>query len=126
MAVKRDAADIEFSKSVRMRDGGCRVCRKEITECAHIHGRRKKSVRWSMDNAIALCHYHHRYFTEQPVEFVQWCTRELGIGHMEILNEKANQVMKTTKSLRKQIAAHYRSENKKKMADSNYEIVSWN
>ena len=125
--VKRSAADDWFSKSVRHRDQHrCQFCFAEGTDCAHIFGRAKKSVRWSMDNAITLCRYHHRYFTANPVEFTDWLTKTLGHGHMDILREKANAILKTNKLLRKEISDHYRTEYRKALADPTHEIVSYN
>lgn len=127
MAVKRDQADIWFSKCVRARDAACCYCGKtETLEAAHIYGRRLKSVRWSMDNCLALCHYHHRYFTEQPIAFRDWLVSLYGEGHMEVLREKSQAIFKTTTAIRKEIAKHYRGEFQKKEADPDYEIISYN
>lgn len=127
MGVKREACDVHFSKAVRHRDQHrCVYCFGEGTDCAHIYGRAKKSVRWSMDNAVCLCRYHHRYFTANPVEFTDFLTNTWGQGHMDLLREKANQIYKTTKELRKEISAHYREQLKLAEADPHYEIVSWN
>lgn len=125
--MKREACDVHFSKAVRHRDHNrCVYCFGEGTDCAHIYGRAKKSVRWSLDNAVCLCRYHHRYFTANPVEFTDFLTNTWGHGHMDLLREKANQIYKTTKELRKEISAHYREQLKLAEADPNYEIVSWN
>lgn len=127
MAVKRDQADVWFSKCVRARDGQCCYCGKtETLEAAHIYGRRLKSVRWSMDNCLALCHYHHRYFTEQPIEFRDWLVKLYGEGHMDLLRDKARAIFKSTVAIRKEIAKHYRQEFHKKEADPSYEIISYN
>lgn len=127
MAVKRDQADIWFSKAVRARDGKCVYCGKaETLEAAHIYGRRLKSVRWSMDNCIALCHYHHRYFTEQPIEFRDWLVSVYGEGHMEMLKEKARQIFKSTHAIRKEIAKHYREQYQRKESNPDHELVSYN
>ena len=71
--IKRDAADHYFSLCVRAKAGfKCEFCGKEFPgpdqglHCAHIVGRRNASTRWSLDNAVSLCYYHHRYFTENP------------------------------------------------------------
>lgn len=45
---------------------------------------------------------------------------------MEILREKSNGFMKDNKATRDEIAKHYREEIRKKEADPDYEIVSWN
>jgi predicted restriction endonuclease len=127
VAVKREACDIHFSKAVRHRDQHrCQYCFSEGTDCAHVFGRAKKSVRWSMDNALCLCRYHHRYFTANPIEFHDFLLKIWGEGHMDILREKANQTYKTTKELRKEISAHYREQLKLAEADWNHEIESWN
>lgn len=128
MAIKRDEADKWFSNVVRLnRQMACEKCGKEgRMECAHIFGRRAKSVRWSTDNAVCLCHYCHKYFTANPLEFTSWITKLLGQGHMDILREKWQVLMPTNKLLRKEIAKHYREEHKKMLADANYSPVSYN
>jgi predicted restriction endonuclease len=127
MGVKREACDIWFSKCVRHRDQHrCQYCFNEGTDCAHIFGRAKKSVRWSMDNAVTLCRYHHRWFGENPVAFTDWLTKTLGHGHMDLLREKANATLKTNKVLRKEISDHYRAELRAAEAEPKYEIVSYN
>lgn len=126
MAVKRDSADIWFSKAVRLRDGACLYCgNTETNECAHLVGRRNKAVRWDMMNAVSLCHYHHRYFTENPVAFYDWLAITLGEGHLDILREKAQGVFKTTRQIRLEIGRYYREEVRKKEADPEYEIISY-
>lgn len=127
MSIKRDQADTEFSKVVRLRDKHCQHCGKGgALECAHIHGRRTKSVRWSLDNAIALCHACHRHFTENPLDFAGWCSSQLGDGHLEILLEKKQAIFKTTKEIRKEIAKHYREERKRLEQDPDYSPISYN
>lgn len=57
MAIKRDQADKWFSDVVRQKANyTCEHCHKTDSrmECAHIYGRRLKSVRWSLDNAVAF------------------------------------------------------------------------
>jgi len=79
-----------------------------------------------MDNAVTLCRYHHNWFGSNPVAFTDWLTRLYGAGHMDILREKSNAVLKTNKILRKEISNHYRAEFRKAEAELGYEIVSWN
>jgi len=129
MAIKRDAADKWFSDVARKSNGHiCQNCGKMSgrMECAHIYGRAAKSVRWSLDNAVCLCHYCHRTFTANPIAFNDWCLELLGEGHMELLREKWNVLMPTTKLLRAEIAKHYREEFKKMDADANYTPISYN
>ena len=127
MGVRREACDDWFSKCVRHRDQHrCQFCFSEGTDCAHIFGSARKSTRWSMDNATTLCRYHHRYFTANPVAFTDWLTNLYGQGHMDLLREKANSILKTNKLLRKEISDHYRGEYRKSLADPTHEIVSYN
>lgn len=127
MALRRDAADKWFSNCVRERDRHiCQYCGKPGTDAAHIYGRAKKSVRWSMDNAVTLCRYHHNWFGSNPVAFTDWLTKHYGEGHLEILRDKANAILKTNKILRKEISDHYRVEFRAALADNSYEIVSYN
>jgi len=111
MPIKRDAADMWFSKCVRARDGHCMICgTTENLDCCHVYGRRNKVVRWSLDNAISLCRYHHRQMGENPALFMEMLEDLYGPGHMEILNEKARGVMKTNRELRLEIAKFYREQ----------------
>ena len=129
MAIKRDAADKWFSDVVRKKAGHvCEGCGKVEgrMECAHIYGRSAKSVRWSLDNAVCLCHYWHMKFTANPLEFTRWLEDTLGEGHMEMLREKWQVLMKTNKQLRKEIAKHYREEFKKMDVDEKYQPISYN
>ena len=109
MPSKRTNAGIWFSKAVRLRDGHCLVCGTDQTlECAHIYGRRRKIVRYSMDNAVTLCHHHHRVFTENPLAFAGFLETELGPGHLEILTEKCRGMLTEHKAGSDDIAKHYR------------------
>jgi|TARA_R110000744_G_scaffold109092_3_gene206365 hypothetical protein len=129
MAIKRDAADKWFSDVVRLKAMfTCQHCGKSDgrMECAHIFGRAAKSVRWSMDNALCLCHYCHRTFTANPLDFTAWLESKLGQGHLDLLREKWNILMPTNKLLRAEIAKHYREEHKKMTADETHEPVSYN
>ena len=129
MAVKRERCDKWFSDVVRQKAGFvCEHCgAKDVgMDCAHIYGRRAKSVRWSLDNALCLCRTCHRIFTENPLDFTHWLESHLGEGHMEILKEKRNLLLETNQALRKEIATHYRLEHKKMLEDETYQPVSYN
>ena len=117
MAIKREACDKWFSDVVRAKAGWCcEYCGKSFggasagLHCAHIFGRANKSTRWSLDNAVSLCAYHHDYFGKNPVSFADWLSGYYGEGHMDILREKRNQILKTNQQLRKEISDHYRAE----------------
>jgi hypothetical protein len=49
-----------------------------------------------------------------------------GDDHMDHLRLVSNEIYKTNKLLRKDIAAHYRDEVRRKELDPDYEIQSWN
>lgn len=125
--MRRDAADDWCSKVVRARDGACVRCGNDMyNQACHIYGRRMKILRWSLDNLVTGCSSCHRRWTENPVEFHDFLKMYLGEGHMEILREKAQGVLKTNKALRKEVAAHYRAEFRKMEGDFDYVPISWN
>ena len=127
MAIKREACDAHFSLAVRTRDRfTCQYCGKDGTDAAHIYGRRSKVVRWSMDNALCLCRYHHQYFESNPVAFTDFLLAHYGEEHLDRLRVKAQGHMKTTKALRLEISAHYRQELTRRSADPTYQIESYN
>ena len=127
MSLRRDAADDWCSKVVRARDGACVRCgNDQHTQACHIYGRRMKVLRWSLDNLVTGCPACHRRWTENPVEFHDFLDGYLGSGHMAILREKSQGHLKTTKALRKEVAAHYRAEFRRMEEDFDYEPVSYN
>lgn len=90
--IRRDKHDIKFSLLVRSRaKGRCEKCLKvKPLECSHFHGRRKKSVRWSLENCSALCHGCHRDFTENPARHAAWMIKKIGIDRYNLLLLQAN------------------------------------
>ena len=127
MSIRRDQADIWFSKVVRARDQWCMSCGKtENLQAMHIVGRRNKAVRWSLDNAVTGCAGCHRYYTENPLAFHDWLRTLLGDGHLEMLREKAREIMKTNQQVRAEISKHYREEFKKIERNEDYAVISYN
>ena len=125
MAIKRESCDDWFSKCVRKRaNWRCEHSGStDALQCAHIHGRREKSVRWDGMNAVCLSAASHWYFTQNPVDFTRWLEGYLGRAHLDILNEKRRHKLKTTAALRKEIAAHYREQFD--LMDDGGEFESW-
>jgi len=76
----------------------CEYCGKSgaRVECAHIFGRRAKSTRWDLNNAVSLCHHHHRHFTENPILFFDWIAGYIGEEKLDALRLKSHQVKKWT------------------------------
>lgn len=133
MAIKREACDKWFSDVVRAKaKWSCEFCGRDFggpsagLHCAHIYGRANKSTRWSLDNAVSLCAYHHDFFGKNPVTFADWLSQYFGEGHMEILREKRNAILKTTKELRKEVSDHYRGEYRKMLENEDYDPESYN
>jgi len=48
-----------------------RKCSTQLQWC-HIKSRRYLSVRWSKNNCVCLCAAHHRWFTDNPDEFLDF------------------------------------------------------
>ena len=124
--IKRDALDNWFSLCVRERAywtcertkfislDGQAAGKSQSLECCHIYGRRNKNVRWNGMNAVSLTHYEHRYFTENPAQFIRWLNDYLGEEHMEILKQRCNDLrVKYSKADKKDISRHYRNEYKR-------------
>ena len=133
MAIKRDAADKWFSDCIRHAAGyQCQACHKGFTglvqgyEACHVWGRANKSTRWCTDNCVALCGGCHRKYTEHPLAFHAFLVELWGEGHLELLNEKRNQILKTNKQTRKEIAKHYREEFRRMEKTGLTDLVSWN
>lgn len=80
---------------VMERDGwACRRCGKAsgrgrggACETAHIYPKgRHPSMRYRLDNVLALCHAcHHHFAHKDPVNFVLWLRQELGPQAMDRL-----------------------------------------
>ena len=72
----------------------------------------------------------HRYFTENPLEFAIFCRQLFGQGHLDLLREKSNQIYKTNKRIRQEIAKHYREQHRllsdAMLDNGDYTIISWN
>ena len=64
--------------------------------------------------------------TEQPIIFHEWLRELYGDERMDKLRLTSNEIYKTTEAARKEIAAHYRDEVRRKEIDPEYEIQSWN
>jgi hypothetical protein len=78
----KSKADRLFSLIIRERDKACRRCgTTESLQCAHIVSRRYHAVRWSLDNAIALCAGCHIYFTHRPIEWERAIEQWFGLIH---------------------------------------------
>lgn len=91
MKIKLDPLDKLFSCFVRLRAGGvCEYCgRKAKLQCSHFHGRRKRSVRYDLDNAAGLDFSCHMYLGENPYVHTEFFKKRLGSERFEQLNIRA-------------------------------------
>lgn len=107
--IKRDKLDAVFSDLVRLRANGVSEYsgKSGPLECCHIYGRRKRSVRWHPLNAVALTHYEHRHFTENPVEFLAWLSTIMSDADRSILMNLANTPRKFTPRELEGLYHHY-------------------
>ncbi|MEA2036440.1 MAG: recombination protein NinG [Nanoarchaeota archaeon] len=106
MKIKRDKADIVFSKYIRTRDNWtCQRCGKRYPEgsqglhCSHYHGRSKENTRFNDDNCSAICFGCHQYFTSHPLEHTEWKKIQLGEEEFDKLTLKANTYCKKDRKL---------------------------
>ena len=91
------------------------------------HGRIARVTRiLPIDHSGHFFHGGHHHITVNPIEFYDFLRKLWGEGHLEILRDKANSIMKTNKILRKEISDHYRAEFRAADADPDYVIVSYN
>jgi len=99
LRISQTPLDKLFSYLIRTRAKGvCERCRAEVgfnkLQTSHFHGRRKRSVRWDPDNAVALCFTCHLYFTENPLAHVEWFKERLGEENFTLLNIQAQSIQK--------------------------------
>ena len=99
MKIRIDPLDTLFSKVIRKRAGGvCEYCgEKKNLQCSHFHGRRKKSTRWDIDNASALCFTCHQFLGEHPNIHTDWFTKRIGSERFEQLDIRARTPVKVDK-----------------------------
>jgi 5-methylcytosine-specific restriction endonuclease McrA len=93
LKIRIDPLDVLFSKYIRLRaKGRCERCGSEKgikgLQCAHYHSRRKGSVRWDEDNAVALCFGCHQHFHEEHHEFDEFMKQRLG-DRLDLLDARA-------------------------------------
>lgn len=134
MGIKLDASDRAFSEALRLsRHFVCENCGVQggkkggdlpQIECCHIYGRRHSATRWDTLNCLAMCHTCHRTYTENPVAFTRFLEGYVGQGYLDIMNEKRQQIFRTTKAMRAEIAKHYRNEIKL-MEAGPHDLVSY-
>jgi 5-methylcytosine-specific restriction endonuclease McrA len=114
MRIKSDPADVAFSQYIRAKYPRCQVCGKPSTQVHHFKGRRFQSVRFSEDNAWAVCFTCHRRFHEEP-DWAVWqqMNRLGGQSKYDLFIFNTNQIKQRSSVDKKEIAKHFRDELKK-------------
>jgi len=111
MKIKVDPLDVLFSQVVRARANyTCEYCGQQPKargmHCSHFHSRRKKSVRWNLDNAACLCMGCHTYLDGNPYVHTEWFKKRLGSVKFEQLNIRAEMLVKATPQFKAEIKAY--------------------
>jgi len=96
--IKRDPADIAFSKYIRLKHKKCQRCGRvgegnlgiDGLQASHYKSRHKESVRFDFENVDCLCVSCHKYFTDHPNEYDEWKIGQLGEKAYDLLILRAN------------------------------------
>lgn len=97
--IKRDQADILFSRYIRLKAGKCENCGRlgsgteGITglQASHFHGRRKESVRFDPENVDCFCiGCHKKLGTDNRSEYEAYKLKQLGQKRYDSLTIRAN------------------------------------
>lgn len=128
--MKRSPADVAFSKCIRAAaDYKCQRCGKQYDSsstglhCSHNFGRRHRTIRWCVDNALSLCAACHAWYGENPADSGKWLEEFIGEGTVDLLREKMRMKYKISKDDEKEIAKHYREQLKR--IDQGLELESY-
>src|SRR5579859_7612637 len=97
--IKRDKADVVFSRYIRLKAGKCENCgrlgtgKEGITglQASHFHGRRKESVRFDPENVDCFCISCHRELgTNNRPAYEAYKIKQLGQKGYDLLMLRAN------------------------------------
>jgi len=119
--IKITPADHWFSKCVRERSNWtCEKCGTkyipptQALHCSHFEGRSNWATRFEPINATALCYGCHQYIGSKPKTHIEFIEKIFGAGALDIIEEKANNLMLAKEVKRTngkgEIANHYKSE----------------
>lgn len=109
MRIKLDAADIWFSKFVRLLAMECRRCHSVVSlndkgdpithQASHFQGRAKEATRYDPENVDCLCGGCHQYFTANPFEHVEWQISVKGKNVVDAIVLRSNGYKKKDRKL---------------------------
>jgi hypothetical protein len=104
--LKRDAADIRFSRMIRERDRWtCQRCGKVYDPSSmglhamHMFSRRIKATRLDPENACAGCYGCHQYLDSHPNEKLAFFRERLGDERFDALSARAHARRSRTNNL---------------------------
>jgi len=71
--------------------GSCERCGNPNIQTAHIFSRRNLSVRWDLDNVLALCLRCHIFWAhKEPILFTEFVKEKMGTKKFNQLRKKAD------------------------------------
>ena len=78
-------------------------------------------MRWSKDNAFAMCWGCHQKLGSNPDDFRLWAVNKVGQGMIDILREKREDISraKIFKKNEKEVAKHYKTEYERMLEKRN-------
>ena len=130
--MKRSQADNWFSKCIRRKyNYTCQRCFKVYPSnhaglhCSHNFSRRHRTIRWCVQNALALCYSCHEWFGSNPYESGNWLESIMGRNKLDRLIAKKDAGNKVSKLEEKDIAHHYREQFKQLENDPLHKLESW-
>ena len=88
--------DTLWAKAVKEKfNNRCAICGTDKNlQAAHLWSRRNKSVRWDINNGIALCTRHHLFWAHrEPMEFANFAKTILDEKIIDELELKAHQTV---------------------------------
>lgn len=105
-SIKRDPADVWFSRYIRYRDGWqCQRCKTRYAvgsqglHCSHFWGRARENTRFDPVNCDAMCHGCHAFLTANPELHRAWKLQQLGQVAYDSLMLRANLRCKKDRTL---------------------------
>lgn len=89
-----------LSKKIRSIERCERCGKKDYLQCAHIISRKNRTLRWDMDNTLALCAGCHFWAHSDPLGFAEFVKTKFPIRYMRIMRLKDTTTKRTAKDLK--------------------------
>ena len=94
MDIKEKKLDNLWSEAIKERaDNKCELCSKKDNLSAHhiVNKSKSKGLRWTMENGMCLCFYHHRLAHDFPNRFKKEIENIIDYAELE---KKGNKICK--------------------------------